>query len=553
MTCDQCGSDNPTGQKYCGQCGAPLDSLAAPTRAAIAASVRQEVSKALAGYVKDQRMAEFDVTEKVTDRLIGWSKIAGLFVGIFLAGAGYLGFQSFKDVLDSFKKELQPLQNKAKASSDELQTQITTAKGIVDSLNAQSSTIREQLAQMEKQEGPLRDKLARLDDRVAKMDVDNKTQINDLKSQVSQLDTAFRELPKATGAPPYHLRLEDVNPVGSGAPDAQGTLIFQATGDTGGVLNPAPQLKVADAMATQFSAPGASEKPAFLYLLGDLIYYNGEKEHYYDQFYAPYAHYPAPIFAIPGNHDGENLQADTSLSAFIANFCAPTAVHRAEAASAARSAMTQPNSYWTLETKQATIIGLYTNVPEGGEIHEDQQDWLVHELETAPTDKALILALHHPPVYFSGSRGSNSVQPNIKMLSFLEQAFNKAHRVPNAILSAHVNNYQRIDVELSSKLNIPFFIIGTGGYHNLRRLTPQGAGHLKSGRTTLMAGIDDKYGFVAFEVSQNEIKGRFMALSKALTNADAIAADEFAYSAKPILLANGQTIALGNIGTGGHP
>jgi disulfide oxidoreductase YuzD len=68
-----------------------------------------------------------------------------------------------------------------------------------------------------------------------------------------------------------------------------------------------------------------------------------------------------------------------------------------------------------------------------------------------------------------------------------------------------------------------------------------------------MAGIDDKYGFVAFEVSQNEIKGRFMALSKALTNADAIAADEFAYSAKPILLANGQTIALGNIGTAGHP
>jgi acid phosphatase type 7 len=39
--------------------------------------------------------------------------------------------------------------------------------------------------------------------------------------------------------------------------------------------------------------------------------------------------------------------------------------------------MDQPNVYWTLQAAPfLTIIGLYTNVPGGGEVHADQQDWL---------------------------------------------------------------------------------------------------------------------------------------------------------------------------------
>jgi hypothetical protein len=547
MICQQCQSGNPEGQKYCGQCGAPLEALPAATRAAIEASVRQEVTKALSDHIKDQRMAEFDVTEKVTDRLIGWSKIAGVFLGIFVAGAGYLGFQSFKDVLDGFKKEVKLLQDKAIAS--------------VTELDKHKAAIEEQLALMEKQEGPLQRKMTDLADNVSKMEAENQTQISKLQSQVSELDTRFRELPKPTGPAPYHLRLEDVVPGRGAAANAQAgtSLVFQVTGDTGGIQNAEPQLRVANAMAAQLAAPGANQKPAFLYLLGDLIYYNGEKEHYYDQFYEPYAYYPAPIFAIPGNHDGQNLQPDTSLSAFIANFCAPTAVHTPEAKNAVRNAMTQPNSYWSLQTNLATIIGLYTNVPEGGEVHEDQLDWLVHELETAPLDRAVILALHHPPVYFTALRGDDAARANDGMLATLEDAFNRAHRVPNMILSAHVNNYQRIDVELASKVKVPFFVIGTGGYHNLRRLSPssrgasQGSAPPKASLATLMAGIDDRHGFVTFEVNSGEIKGRFMALSKDGTDSAITTADDFTYSAKPIVPGNDQTIHLRNIAASDRP
>ncbi len=42
--------------------------------------------------------------------------------------------------------------------------------------------------------------------------------------------------------------------------------------------------------------------------------------------------------------------------------------------------MTEPNVYWTLETPFVNIIGLYSNVPEGGEIRQEQFDWFVNAI-----------------------------------------------------------------------------------------------------------------------------------------------------------------------------
>jgi hypothetical protein len=574
MICSQCGTSNPEGQKYCGACGTPLDALAGPTKAAIESAVRREVAQALSGYVKDQRIAEFDITEKVTNRLIGWGKIVGVVFGLFIAGAGYLGFKSVKDVVDGLETEMQRMAEAAKRSAVELNGEIATAKGNVESLNRQRTSLeadvdnqrtslraefdkertslQAEFAQMERDAGPIHEKLAKLQTDLEAKTTGLTTSIDQLKTQVSRLGSGFRELPKPTGAAPYHLRLEDVVGSGDSASNAQnpGVLIFQAAGDTGGIVDPAPQQRVASAMAAPFTDTNATRKPSFLYLLGDLIYFNGESQQYQSQFYQPYSAYPAPIFAIAGNHDGDSLPPETSLAAFMANFCAPTPTHTPAAGGSARSSMTQPNVYWTLQTGLATIIGLYTNIPENGELGEEQLDWLVHELETAPSDKALILALHHPPVSFGPINGS------ARMASELENAFNKSHRVPNMILSAHVNNYQRIDVELRSKLVVPFFVIGTGGYRNLRPIprgrhaSPGTALHLVAGKSRLMAGFDDRWGFVTFEVSANEIKGRFTGLGKDTSDTGS-PADEFTYSAKPIVLGNGQTVSLGG-GDGGE-
>jgi len=63
----------------------------------------------------------------------------------------------------------------------------------------------------------------------------------------------------------------------------------------GGIKNGMDQQLVAKGMEQDFDpqAPPANN-PAFLYLVGDCVYYNGEVKQYYSQFYEPYEFYPRP-------------------------------------------------------------------------------------------------------------------------------------------------------------------------------------------------------------------------------------------------------------------
>src|SRR5207248_897946 len=104
---------------------------------------------------------------------------------------------------------------------------------------------------------------------------------------------------------------------------------------------------------------------------------------------------------IPGNHDGAVIPGVTSLEVFVRNFCAERPIHTPEAGDVPRTAMTEPNVYWTLNCPFVTIVGLYTNVLEGpgsmgpGPNGEKQRSWLLSELREAPVNDFVILALHH--------------------------------------------------------------------------------------------------------------------------------------------------------------
>jgi len=192
-------------------------------------------------------------------------------------------------------------------------------------------------------------------------------------------------------------------------------------------------------MESDCQVPDPSGQPAFFYHLGDVVYYYGEDNGYYSQFYEPYQQYPLPIFAIPGNHDGDVFDdTEQSLAAFAANFCAPVPAITKDAGDVSRDAMTQPNVYWTLDTPFVTIIGLYTNVPEGGKLDNYQIAWFESELAAAPTGKALIVAMHHP-IYSADQYHAGSQY----MGQLLEQAIQKTGRTPDVIFAGHVHNYQR--------------------------------------------------------------------------------------------------------------
>src|SRR5712692_593542 len=272
----------------------------------------------------------------------------------------------------------------------------------------------------------------------------------------------FRNLPPPTGQVPFHLSLGAVlsQQAMQTIKDA-GRMNFHCVGDTGGVNTPTQIENVASFMERDFSGTDVSVHPSFFYHLGDVVYYDGETANYYPEFYEPYNTYPAPIFAIPGNHDGDvNPQTgETTLQGFVNNFCARVPAHRPEAQDALRDAMTQPNVYWTLDTPLGTIVGLYSNCPEGGELRPDQIAWLESELKKAPASKALIVAVHHPVYSAYGAHPGSQ-----HLYSVLDNACTKTGRVPHLVRSGHVHYYQRFTGSLAGK-QLPFIVAGAGGYN----------------------------------------------------------------------------------------
>lgn len=328
-------------------------------------------------------------------------------------------------------------------------------------------------------------------------------------------DTEFRDLPDPTGPSPFHLSLDSVlAPEDYAAIVASGQLLFHFNGDMGGIKDAMPQVLVAKGMEKSFDAlRGVAGNPAFLYITGDCVYFNGEVSEYYAQFYEPYEFYPRPIFAVPGNHDGENLPDDETLKGFIRNFCAPHPVKMPESKDSHRTAMVQPNVYWTLLTPFVNFVGLYSNVPEGGVIKPPQTDWLENELRTLPTDVPLIVTLHHPP-FSADDHHSGSAY----MRDVIDQASIAAGRAPDMVVAGHVHNYQRLSRTDANGSVQPFLVTGAGGYHNLhhvqkvdgKAMIPPVVMDRSGGKTvTLEAYLDDHHGFLEVTIGNGRIIGDY--------------------------------------------
>lgn len=340
-------------------------------------------------------------------------------------------------------------------------------------------------------------------------------------------------LPAPTGKPPYRLELSSILGGRVGNIAKAGKLVFQVTGDSGGTQN--YQGLVARSMDAEIQSANSEARSAFLYLLGNIVFFNGEAENYPAQFYSQYANYPAPIFAIPGNHDGSVPPGSQkpSLEGYVTNFSAVE--QKAVSESYGRNTMIEPNVYWTLLTPFATIIGLYTNVPEGGCLDAAQTKWLHAEMKAAPQDRALIIAMHHSPVSFDSFHSGSS-----QMFDVLLDAINDLRRVPNAIFSAGVFNYQRIEFDIAGS-KIPFFVIGSGGYPHLRKISIEPPASDPNTGAMLVAANGNNHGFATFEITAEAIKGHFTILGRPndQTASGSTVADLFAYSSAPICLPAG--------------
>lgn len=344
---------------------------------------------------------------------------------------------------------------------------------------------------------------------------------------------------------------------------ASGNLVFHAAGDTGGIINPAPQFAVADALAGDLDGKTyASGQPAFFFHLGDVVYYFGQEEYYPEQFYDPYRNYDAPIFAIPGNHDGvlyKNEPVDYSLQPFVENFC--TAAPEIAVPSFARTTMTQPGVYFTLTAPFARIIGLYSNTSEDGgvlgnsTIGNDQVTFLQNQLAAALQARnanpgspfALIIAVHHPPF-----TGSSEHFPSAAMLAQIDSCCQQTGIWPDLVLSGHAHLYERYTRTMQSDgRQIPYVVAGNGGYYNLSKLKTNAQGQKPTagqhsepdgqGNTISLDQYNDTgYGFLRITVSAASILVEALTIAVGSTAAPTLI-DQFTVSLSAHTVTGGAT------------
>ena len=292
-----------------------------------------------------------------------------------------------------------------------------------------------------------------------------------------------------------------------------GQIVFHAVGDTGSVKGPSSQSLVADKMVSDFTEDDPADVPSFFFHIGDVVYNFGEAQYYYDQFYDPYRDYPAPIIAIPGNHDGEIYTGDPrpTLDAFLRNFCSASPEHTPEATGLVRTSMIAPGVFFTLEAPFVRILGLYSNVLEdpgvissegvkSSPVTDQQLSFLTAALTRAKSfSGAVIVAVHHPPFTY-GTNHSGSP----RMLQDLDKASQSAGFWPHAYLSAHSHNYQRYTRAIAG-IDIPYLVAGGGG-HNVVKLQTSGNGNalrtpMKVNPTLTLENYDDiNYGYLRIVV-----------------------------------------------------
>jgi Icc-related predicted phosphoesterase len=357
------------------------------------------------------------------------------------------------------------------------------------------------------------------------------------QNPITHRNTGYQPLPKPLGFPPYHYDLAnhfaDVNEEISESKK----LIIDVLGDSGGIQDAEYQSHVAGEMVKQLGKAGKNT-PHFCYHVGDVVYFTGAHDDYYSQFYEAYEQYTPPIFAIPGNHDGEvdDPSQQTSLDGWVAYFMQENPDVDPISKDAPRVGLNLPNPYWTLVTPLATFVGMYTNVPEHGSIDSNQQQWLTNEFATAPKDRALILALHHPIYSFDAFHSGSA-----KMADTLENAIRDTGRVPNLVLMGHVHDYQRIEQSIApgKGKETPFLVVGNGGYHNLHQIHSANGTVATDTKAKLIYG-KVVWGYVTLTIDKDNITGHSIEIDRngTVTNP----ADRFSYSAAPIVLKDSKSV-----------
>ncbi|WP_123668202.1 metallophosphoesterase family protein [Actinocorallia herbida] len=246
----------------------------------------------------------------------------------------------------------------------------------------------------------------------------------------------------------------------------------------------------------------AGQGTDFAVFASDVNYPVGSINDYAQVFFKPYQAYPAPIYAVPGNHDWYD-----GLEGFMRVFCdrigdgapgaswhprwgplarrlwrrpEPTdesafAAARALRAQPAQQAK-QPGPYWYIDSPRLRVIGLDTGI--GGGIDREQAEWL-RRVSADPKPKVLITG---KPIYRNNEyrpcpiEGGGTVDEIVRSTGYV------------AVIGGDIHNYQHYPVDVAGR-RIDYLVAGgSGAYMHATHTIP--AVDVKRDGVTLV-GEDD--------------------------------------------------------------
>lgn len=236
---------------------------------------------------------------------------------------------------------------------------------------------------------------------------------------------------------------------------------------------------------------GASAGSEFAVIASDVVYPAGDVNEYIGKFFIPYADYPRPIYAIPGNHDWLD-----GLSGFMRHFCRaepPAAkfrppaharrprlaglVHQLfwrrprslEAGTLARaeelrgtaqsSGPPQPNMYFCIDTPNLRIVAIDTGIL--GRLDAEQGQWLAR---VSAGDKPKLL-ISGKPIFAGDAKSPRRILAarSGEADGYLWQLLRDPDNHYVAMISGDIHHYERHPARLPDGRVLQCVIAGGGG------------------------------------------------------------------------------------------
>ncbi|QIQ06500.1 metallophosphoesterase family protein [Streptomyces liangshanensis] len=252
--------------------------------------------------------------------------------------------------------------------------------------------------------------------------------------------------------------------------DDPDTFSFMLLADTG--EGDAPQYAV---------VPGflkVSEGTRFAVLSSDVIYPVGSGDEYGPKFFRPYQDYPAPIYAVPGNHDWYD-----GLNGFMRVLCDAPALPPAprpaplsagwwrallwrrpgsvderllaearRLRSAPEQRAAQPGPYWAVDAGPLRIIGIDTGLL--GDLDREQGEWL-RRVSAGPRPKVLVTG---SPIYVDGAYKPCAIEGGGTVDDIVRDP--ACHYI--AAIGGDIHNYQHYPVDVDGR-TLTYLVSGGGG------------------------------------------------------------------------------------------